>query len=176
MAEQNRPETTNFLSPNGFLLTIDKLPGVSFFSQEVTLPEISLPSAAVAAPHLPKVPFSGDSIDFSPFTINFMIDENLENFKQAFDWIIGLGAPQSYDQFKKFLQEQDEANKTSRLLKEHSDGMLQILSAHNTTIAEIRFVDLTPVSLAGVPLSSMNTSVDYVQASMTLEYTHFYFE
>ncbi len=81
----NLPESTNFLSPNGFLLTIEKLPGVSYFSQEAPLPEINLPIASVASPHLTQVPFSGTDIGFMPLTINFMIDEKMENYKQILD-------------------------------------------------------------------------------------------
>ncbi len=90
--------------------------------------------------------------------------------------MMGLGAPDSYKQFDDFIKNQRQFPNDATRRMEHSDGTLQVLSAHNTAIVEIVFVDLTPTSLSGLPMSYMNTDVEYVQATATLEYTLYYFK
>ena len=44
------PENIIPLSPNGFMFSILKLPELSYFSQEVSVPSLSLPIVEVATP------------------------------------------------------------------------------------------------------------------------------
>ena len=43
----------------------------------------------------------GEKITYGDFTHSaFLVDENMENYKTIYDWIYGLGFPETAQQFK----------------------------------------------------------------------------
>ena len=45
----------------------------------------------------------GDKVTYQTLDVSFLVDENLNNYKEIHDWIIGLGFPQDHKQFKNLL-------------------------------------------------------------------------
>ena len=41
-----------------------------------------------------------EKLSYSPLDITFLVDENLNNYKEIHDWLLGLGFPQNYTQFQ----------------------------------------------------------------------------
>lgn len=172
----NRPKTINPLSPNGFQLYISRLPTLTYWSQEVELPEITLGASKVATPlvnwHAP-----GEKLEFNPLKLSFLVDENLENFIAIFDWMIGLGFPTTHDEYKAMLERHRRFSSETELALGFSDGFLKILDSNNLPIKSIIFKDLFPISLnASSKLSSINNSVNYMVADVIFLYTTYNFE
>lgn len=164
---------TSFLSPNGFLLSIERLPKVSFFSQSVELPTVELPPLAQETPYsLVEVP--SEKMRFSPLNLNFIVDEKMENYLEVFKWMQGLGFPESNQQYVD--QQGTRYGDLSELAKNYSDAKLIVLGSNNVPIKTFNFVDCFPTSLGGITFSSTNQDVQYVTVSLTLEYTYFTIE
>ena len=45
----------------------------------------------------------GDKVTYSSLDVSFLVDENLNNYKEIHDWITGLGFPQDHKQFADVL-------------------------------------------------------------------------
>ena len=169
------PSNINPLSPTGFMLSIQKLPGISFFAQEVTLPEISLPPIDVNTP-LSRLSISGETLSYGDFTINFMVDEEMANYSAIHDWLIGLGFPKDHQQYTDFINAQDDGRapyaKNENLLT-FSDGTLAILGSNNTPVKSFTFVDLHPISLSSLQFTANATDVNYLIGMATFRYTYF---
>ena len=88
----------DYASPVQFRFKCSKLPTVEFFCQTANIPGIGLGVADVDTP-LKSIPFPGDKVTYQDLAISFLVDENLNNYKEIHDWIIGLGAPQNHTQF-----------------------------------------------------------------------------
>ena len=101
------PATINPLQNNGFLLSIEKLPDMQYFCQEVNLPGMTLPPATVNSP-FSTVFIPGDKITYDNLTVIFMINETLSNYDAICKWIIGMGFPESRDQYKQFIDNQPD--------------------------------------------------------------------
>ena len=168
------PENLNPLSPNGFQFVIQKIPEMVYFSQEVPLPGISLPRMDMDTPFT-QIKIPGSKMEFEPLTISFLVDENMTNYLAIFNWIVGLGTPQEYEQYTSF-QNRNPKFVMSELANNFSDGTLQILGSNNTVVQTVKFVDLTPTSLSGLTFASTNSDVTYITATATFEYTYFVFE
>lgn len=166
------PENINPLKSNGFLLTINKLPLVSFFSQGVDLPGINLPAAMQATP-LANAFFAGDKIQYDSLNINFLVDENMNNFYEIYNWINGLGFPEDHLQYTNF-QAMDTFN-TSEAAKNASDGNLAILNNSNVTVRNIKFMDLIPTKLDSLMLASTSNDTVYLQGRVTFSFTAYEF-
>lgn len=165
------PENINPLSPNGFSFSITKLPNVSFFCQRVTLPNISLAAIDQMNPFSNR-PIPGEIMTFSELSVQFLIDEELKNYTSIFNWMVALGFPESHDQYKNFVNTQQETVYTE-LARNYSDATLGILDSHNTTVKNFVFYDLFPISLDAIQFESTAMDVNYVLGNATFRYSYF---
>lgn len=167
------PTNINPLSPNGFQFSITKLPEVSYFCQEVNLPEVTLPETYQATPFSDaKIP--GDKLQYGDLTIQFIIDEDMNNYMAIHNWITALGFPRDKGQYKKWLDDHDMLN-DSELQKGYSDGILAILNNNNAPSRAISFVDMFPTSLGALNFLSTSTDVQYLIGTATFSYSYYEF-
>jgi len=161
----------NFLSPNGFVLGIERLPQVSFFSQTVEIPNISLDSLGQATP-LSRIQIPSDQLDFSPLSIDFAVDEQMTNWQEIFKWMRGLGFPEDRSQYTEENSSRGY-ERSSDLSRNYSDATLFILGSNNVPIKSFTFIDCFPSSLGGMRFSSTNDGVNYLTSTLTLSYSYF---
>lgn len=172
MANLSCPSTDlNFLSPNGFLLSIERLPKVNFFCQQVSLPGVSLASLEEPTP-LSTIKLPSERLEFEQLTLSFAIDGQMNNWLEVFNWMKGLGFPENNTQYttENLVRGFDTS---SDLAKNYSDARLVILGANNNAIRAFNFVDCFPISLSGIQFDSQNNDVPYVTANLTLEYSYY---
>jgi hypothetical protein len=167
------PQNINPLSPNGFNFTVLKLPSITFFCQQANLPGLTFGEPAFANPFA-SVPVPGDHITYDTLNINFMIDENMTNYRAIWNWIIALGFPQSYDQYISFVNS-DQSGVLNELAKNYSDATLEILGSNNQPVATVQFVDVFPVSLDSIMFQSTNQDVPYLVGTATFRYSYYKF-
>ena len=167
------PANVNPLSPNGYMFALDRIPSLSYFCQEVALPSITLPDTIQNTP-FSKVSLPGDQIDFGLLTIQFLVDDKMENYKAIHNWLIGLGFPENYTQYAKIIGDTNIPGK-SEVAKASSDATLMILGNDNNTIQTIQFTDCIPQSLESLTFTSTNQDVQYLIGSVTLSYSYYKF-
>jgi hypothetical protein len=146
---------------------------VNFFCQQVNLPGLTFGDPSFATPFA-SVPVPGDHITYDNLTVNFLIDENMENYRSIWNWIVALGFPQSYDQYITFINA-DQSGILNELAKNYSDGTLEILGSSNTAVATIQFVDMFPVALDTILFQSTNQDVPYIVGNATFRYSYYKF-
>jgi len=146
-----------YSSPLGFRLLIDsqRYPNAQFNVQTAAIPEISVNAAQYATPQR-TIEVSGDKVTYSPFTCTFLVDENLENYHEIHDWLVGL------------VVEPD--NRDTRKLR---DMTLFVLDSHNNVSREIQFVNAFPTSLSTLDFDAKNTDVQYLVADVTFSYSYY---
>jgi hypothetical protein len=167
------PENTNPLSPNGFMFSIAKLPELTFFCQDVTLPSISMVTIEQANPFV-KIPQPGEMLDFDPLTVQFLVDNKMANYKAIYDWLYALGYPDSnVDAVNYSAANLGLATRMNETL--FSDATLTILDNTNNPIQTIEFTDVFPSSIQSLTFSSTNNDVQYLVGSATFNYTLYKF-
>lgn len=169
------PSNINPLQSNGFMFGIQKLPEIQFFCQEANIPELALPLAEVSSP-LVMARLPGDKPLFGDLQITFLIDETMGNYLAVHDWMIGMGFPESWDQYANFISDRDSALVTGETSAAVSDGILQILNSQNNVIKTVRFIDLFPTSLSSISLTSTTNDTQYIAGVATFGYTYYKFE
>jgi len=167
-----------FLSPNGFLFTIERLPKVSFFTKDINLPSLSLQNLEQQTT-LGRIEIPSDKLDFEQLTLNFLVDEKLDNWIEVFKWMQGLGFPENYQQYT--IENNRRGNLSllpneADLPKNYSDAKLFILGSNNVVTRTVNFVDCFPIALGGIQFDSQNIDVPYVISSLTLEYSYYTIE
>lgn len=166
-ALDNTPENKNFLSPLNFKFFIKKTPHINFFVQKVNLPSVRLVQVDTSNPFV-KTPYAGDHIEFGTLTLNFKVDEDLKNYLEIHNWIIGLGFPEKYEQYKDL---QDKPIYTGDGIV--SDVTLTLLASTKTPNYEITFVDAFPITLSDLYFNTVDNTVNFLSADATFKYTHY---
>ena len=185
--QTRQPSKMDYASPVQFRFKIAKLPQVEFFIQSVNVPGISLGQAIVPTP-LYNYPVPGDEISFQPLDISFLVDENLNNYKELHDWISGLGFGSSHRQYADLQATAEDrfpgSSKGSLVagveipkpLSEggiYSDATLTILNSKNIAKTEIRFQNVFPTSIGSLSYDVKAADVDYLQVQASFTYMNY---
>ena len=175
------PAVYNYLRPNAFRFSIKDLPNVAYSCQSANLPSLNLGFAVQPTPFL-DIPRIGDKNTFGDFTIRFLISENMSNYLELFEWLIALGFPNNYNQYKSFTGDRLSRfpfYKNSRGDTESlalSDGTLTILDSNNVPKTNIILKDLFPVSVEALDFDVTSSAVEYFVGIASFKYTSFTIE
>lgn len=161
------PAQLNPLSPNGFQFSVQKLPDITFFCQQVNLPGIILGEPVFATPFSTQ-PVPGDTLQYEPLNLQFLVDENMQNYRILYNWIVALGFPESYDQY--ITHNNSDNTAYGELAKNYSDATLQILDSNNQPVQTIQFYDVFPTNIGSISLASTNDNVNYVVGDVTFKF------
>jgi len=161
---QNR----NYLSNVGFNFTLARFPKVDFFSNTANLPGLTL--GTVNAPnYLKELPLAGDRLVFEDFTLQFIVDEKLENYLAVHNWMRGLGFANSIADFVNLIA--DPNDDTIQMDQQYSDGTLLVLNNQFNSIARVKFNGLFPYALSGLQFDATNQDYQTLTATVTFKYT-----
>jgi hypothetical protein len=167
MTFPNQISNRNFLSPIGFKFNISKNRKIDFFSNKARIPGLNLGISKQPSP-FKIIDVPGDTIEYEDFILNFIVDENLENYMLIHNWITGLGFPENFDQFKN-LTTNDDGIGDEKL--QFSDGSLAILNSNYKEIAQIRFRDLYPYMITPIEFDATVNDIQYFTAEVSFKYT-----
>ena len=165
----------NFLSVVGFKFLLNRCPKVDFYCNSANIPEVTL-GTAVQRTYLKDIPVPGDKMSYGDLNITFMVDEDMENYLQLYQWITSLGFPESLNQFNE-LKDTDrllpEKPASGNAFNERSDATLMILNSDFNPSVKIKFKDVFPVSLSAVPFDTTQEQQTYYTATAVFRYTIF---
>ena len=181
-----QPTKLDYASPTQFKFGIHQLPKVEFFTTTATVPAIALSDVVIPTP-FKSIPMQGDQLTFDNLTINFIVDEFLENYLSLHEWMTGIGFPKARKQFSDFKtnisntpasarssastsSDIGDVQKASPNNALFSDATLTILSNKNNPIVNVLFRDLYPVALSALEYDQAATDVEYLTASADFTY------
>ncbi len=151
-------ENRNYLIPSGFKLDLELFPSVDFLCQSTSLPDITVPSTEVPTRFRSFNIVAGGGVSYGDFTVSFIIDEQLINYKSIHKWIRQNGASEEH---------------MPTMEPQYSSGRLLILTSQYNVNHIIDFENLFPVSLTQLDFDATATDVDYITASATFKFSNF---
>ena len=152
----------NFLNPSSFVMTLDSqtYSGAQFTVQTMILPDVTVEGAPVPFKSI-NVGMAADKITFGQLELSYLIDEDLLNYKEIFDWMkIGV-----------------ETNHQQALIGNNHvrDLTLTVMNSANNVTKQINFIDAYPTSLSSLPFDITTTDVEYLTAVVTFAYSYYEF-
>lgn len=162
MTALNRsPENTNLLQPTKFLLTFDRIRTTQYFCQTVNLPGVSLGEVSRATPFLDM--FSpGTKLSYDPLVVEFILDEELQGWKNLYDWMLTMADPNGF--------EKRDGSKELQTNKHFSDATLSILSGLNNPLLRIQYTNLFPLSISDIRFDTTQSADTIMTATATFRY------
>ena len=185
-AYDRQPTKFDYASPTQFKFQLAKLPKVEYFTTACNIPGISLGTTLQPTP-LADIPLPGDTLTFGDLEITFLVDENLENYREIHGWMYGIGFPKARTQFAELVSANKDRFPTSGkdslttdagkvkygatpLGPIFSDATLNVLSSKNNTNIEVRFADVFPTTLSGLNFNQQADDVNYLSATVSFKY------
>jgi len=185
-AIDRQPTKFDYASPTQFKFQLTKLPKVEYFTTACNIPGISLSTALQPTP-LKDIPLPGDTVEFNDLEITFLVDENLENYREIHGWMYGIGFPKDRKQYGALVSaNKDRFPTTGKDSQTHdagkvkygampigpifSDATLNVLTSKNTANIEVRFSDVFPTALSGLNFDQQADDVNYLSATVTFKY------
>ena len=177
----------DYASPIQFRFKMTKLPLVEFTVQTANIPGIALGSTSFETP-LKDIAGVGDKVTYQTLDVSFLVDENLNNYKEIHDWITGLGFPEDHKQFNTLLatgadrfpgstaSTSSTGTSIPQPLSEggiYSDATLTVLNSKNIAKTEIRFQNVFPISLGSLSYDIKASDVDYLQVQASFNYMYY---
>lgn len=162
----------NNLAAPQYRLVFQKIPNVVFRCQMVNLPGISITAIDQPSPtHL--IPVPGDGAEYDPLDITFIVDEDLSNWIEISNWIVGLCFPKSTDQYKALLESNTIRSKFGGI---YSDATLISLTNSSLANKQVIFRDCFPIALSSIDFDSTGTDNGVITGVSSFRYTYYTIE
>lgn len=164
------PTNTNLLFPNRYVLSFDRLAGMQFFCQSITLPGLNIGTAIQSTPFI-DITRAGDKLTYDTLTVSFLVDEDLNSWKEIHDWIRGMAFPTKFEEYQNL---KTLSRKSNPIHPQYSDAQLVLLGSNQQGIFRFHFFDLFPTSLGAITLASTSGPLDNVLvADGTFAFSYF---
>jgi len=155
------PQNTNLLQPTKFLLTFDRINTVQYFCQTVSIPSISLGEVPRPTPFLDMYS-PGTKLTYDPLDIEFIIDEDLETWKNLYNWFTSIANPNGF--------EGRDGSKELQKQKHFSDATLTVLSALNNPVLRIQYRNCFPLTMGEINFDTKSSADNIVTVRATFRY------
>ncbi len=146
------PTNVNPLYSDKFKFIINEARNVEFFCFRANIPGLALTAIGLDTPVNPHY-VGGKKLFYEDLQLSFRVNEDLANYKEIFNWMVGITGPQSTDQFKNF---NDKRQNVSNKYNVWSDGTLFSLTNSSNPNIIINFKNLMPISLSGLEMDTTN--------------------
>ena len=183
-----QPTVYDYATGTQWRLAFNRVPKTTWFCTAANIPGITLGEAQYATP-MSDVILSGDKLTFETLNITFLVDEELENYRELWDWIVGMGSPVNHSQWETTLSKGDGAvrtfgtsdadPRTKTTYEEsnlYSDSTLIVYNSKNKAKVNVQFKNMFPTTLSALEYSQELTDVEYFKASATFRYLYYEFE
>ena len=171
-----QPSIFDYAQNSQFRVSFPNYPKLEYFCTTVTIPGISL--TAVDRPtSLANIPMVGDSITYENFDMTFLVDENLENYRELYDWMVNIGFPERHNQFRN-EERREEGGGVKRIgdRELYDDIMITILSSKNNPVVRMRLYEAWPIQLGGLEYTQAGTDVEYLTCDVSWAYMYYDFK
>ena len=83
------PSNTNMLLSTGFRFLLTRTPNITYYCQSANLPDVNLGEMEQPTRFIP-VKHPGNSFTYGDLELGFIVDEDMENWREIHDWMRSL--------------------------------------------------------------------------------------
>ena len=156
----------NNLISNGFNIVLARAPNLVFRAQRVSIPGMDAQSVPQPTP-FKQLFHTPDSITYTPFSINFILDEKMQTYFEISNWMRGITFPEDFEQYREI--ENSEMGLKSNL-------SVFILNSKGNPNFRMDVEDAFPTNLDEIQLSISDSATAIVTMNVTFAYNSFKLE
>ena len=160
----SQPTNLNQLNVVSFDISFSRLPNVQYFCQRISLPTVVLGETHEASPFM-NTALEGDTLTYEAMSLSFVLDEDLQNYIEIYNWMTALGFPREYAQFAALKQESSGSQDTK-----YSDLDIILHTNKSNPNYRVKFTDVFPTSLSSIMFDSTPTGMDPIAVDATFNF------
>ena len=155
------PQSINPLLPTYFRFSIARLPKTTYFCQTASLPTVTMGEVLMPTPFVSLK--SPTKLDFDELSITFIVDEQMGNWLEIFNWMRSVTNVENYDEYRASNTHLSTAN-------------LIILNSTKNPKINVTFYDLYPRTLGSIDFTSTLVDPEPFQCTATFAYRNYNIE
>jgi hypothetical protein len=164
----------SFAQADKFLLSFTRLPMMTFMCQQANIPTVRV-DPAVQPTQGANAAIPGNKFHYGPLFVKFLLDEDLLAWTTIFDWLSGIGFPESSSQYKNLnLQQKLQLGNANK--PQYSDAILTYFNNQNAPVLAIEFSLIFPTNLSGVQFDVTQPATQPLTAEAEFHYTNYRYQ
>ena len=170
------PDNLSYLAPTQFELIVKKLPNTKYFATGVNIPSVNIGETLQPTRLGANIKLPGDKINYGELTITFIVDENMENWTEMFNWMEGITASTDTEKYRLLTGASKSAKYDGSGDPEemYSDMTIVVTTAANNPNRYIRIQDAYPSSLGEITMdTTVAGGLSYVTCTASFQFTSF---
>ena len=160
----DKPTTYNLLTANQFKFTTSRIPILSQFVTGVNIPSIEFVSTDLKTAYGVNQPIGTGKYIFSDLTISFLVDEELEAWREVYEWIRRLGP----------MNDESEQIMYENCYESTTTAELTVMNKVYKPNFKFIFYNFFPIALTG--FSFTTTAADTLQISSAATFRFLYYD
>lgn len=160
----DKPTTYNLLTANQFKFTTSRIPILSQFVTGVNIPSIEFVSTDLKTAYGVNYPIGTGKYIFSDLTVSFLVDEELEAWREVYEWIRRLGP----------MNDASEEIMYKNCYESTTTAELTVMNKVYKPNFKFTFYNFFPIALTG--FSFTTTAADTLQISSAATFRFLYYE
>ena len=174
----NLPDNLSYLAPTQFELLVKKLPNTKYFATGVNIPSVSVAESLQTTRLGANVKVPGDKITFGELSINFIVDENMENWTELYTWMEQTTGSTDPEKFRSLVGANRKADQpydgSGDYDAIYSDMTIVVTTAANNPNRYIRIQGAFPTSLGEITMdTTVAGGLSYVTCTASFQFTNF---
>ena len=195
-ALHRQPDVFDYSQSNQFKVYLPIFPTTEWFVVRANIPGVSMSQASQYTPFV-DIAVVGDKLQYDNFNMTFLVDEQLQNYMEMYNWVKNIGFPFSgreqfntlsrpdnidrgvgqklgVRRFKKSYETTDKEvyeKKNDRNL--YTDILMTILTSKNNPIVNVHIYEAFPISLGNIEYSQQESDTDYAQCEVSFAFSWF---
>lgn len=157
-------------------MLVEKVPTVEYYVQSVTIPGLTFAETIMPSRVGVDAYFPGDKVEFGTLDVSFLVDEDLENYKEIYDWMDAILPIKSGDDYKTLTDSErintGQLSSINNALAEYSQITLITNTNKNLPNKFFNFYDCFPTSLGSIELQS-GAEAEPVVCSVSFRFTYY---
>lgn len=143
---------------------------MSFFCQTAVLPGVSGNPAVFPTPFV-DLQLPGDKLVYDPFTVTFIMDEDLAAWREIHAWMRGYTFPTDFKEYRELGKRNALAVNDKQ--PQYSDGSLTVFTNSWVPNLRYKFYGMFPTALSGVTMATSDTPDTTPICDCTFSYQYF---
>ena len=172
------PDNLSYLAPTQFELLVKKLPNTKYFSTGVNVPSVSVAEVQQPTNLGRNVLIPGDKINFGEITVTFIVDENMENWTELYQWMSQITSSTDPEKYRSLVGAARRADLPYDGSGDpdavYSDMTIVVTTAANNPNRYIRIEGAFPTSLGEITMdTTVAGGLSYVTCTASFQFTTF---
>ena len=157
------PSTSSLLTGNQFKFNTARVPILSEYVIGVNVPSIEFISQDLVTSFGVNIPTATGKYIFEDLTVSFLVDEQLESWREIHEWMKRLGP----------MNDESEKIMYNNCYDSTTVGEMTILNSAYQPTFRLKFYNMFPISLTGFSFTTSAADSIQLQSAATFRYSYY---